>query len=344
MRWIGRVLFLSFVVVLASVAVAGSATAGNQAAAGAPVVLNLKFRLVVGSTTGACDDWVFTSETYALFALPNPTHCPSRFLLIDDRTGSRRVIRMRGFTIADAFAAPLILFQQNGNFVLYNIDTGSLRPAQCSRGCGPGPFAYALGTRWVEFFVQQTGSCGDGVHNSCGPITHTFYNIQTGQSRFQASQSDTMVADLDSRSLFHRVCRPLQAAPTAPTGPTSELAALPPSLTFYGRFAIAINADRTAFLERCGSNLHMPIDQPTQSGPLGLIMASRRAVVWQTVDQNGLWHGQFAGVLLPSLRPFTAQLPASIPNPGFLLSVRDARDLYVLDGTGRVWRAAFAPR
>jgi hypothetical protein len=337
MRSIGRVLFLVVVVVLAAVAVAGSATAGNETVAAAPVALHLKFRPVV-RFEGACNHSFFTSGSYALFSLPTP--CPDRFpdryLLIDDRTGTRTVIRVRGVTTADAFAAPWILLEQNGNFgfVLYNIDTGRRRPARCNIRCGPdGPFGYALGTRWLEFFVQHPGSCGDGVHNSCGPVTNTFFNIQTGHSRFQASLSTTMVADLDSRSLFHRVCPPLQAAPAAPTGPDVVPGAFVPSLTFYGPFAIAIDAGPTAFLERCGSNLRVPIDQPTGGWPT----ASRRAVVWQLA-------GQLAGLLLPSLRPFTAQLPASIANPGSLDTLLDDRDIYVEDGTGRVWGAAFPPR
>ena len=196
----------------------------------------------------------------------------------------------------------------SGEFRLYNIKTGSERAAACRR-CGPdGPYAYAVGARWVEFFVQKNDGCNDS-DSLCGPAGRSFYNIQTGKSRFQAGQSSTRVPVLDSRKLFHRLCRPLRV-PAAPPGDSFHPL---PSLTLYGTFAVASDGGEGPFsVERCGSNLQMPVDLPSQGGLVGPLTANEHAVLWQVRDGTNEWDGQFAGVLLPSLRPFTGQLAGEL--------------------------------
>jgi hypothetical protein len=90
-----------------------------------------------------------TSERYTLISSSSrPFECANKFLLLDDRTGKRTVLRLKQRpTAALAFGAPWIPFQHEGDVLLYNINTGHTRAAAC-RKCGPdGPFAYALGTR-----------------------------------------------------------------------------------------------------------------------------------------------------------------------------------------------------
>ncbi len=343
-KWLARLVALVGACGVGLGWVVSSALAGDNATAGSPVTLDLQFRPVVGFVADTCNDEpVSTSGDYALVALQGFTlGCPRRFLLIDDRTGKRAVVHLKGgsLTAVLSFGAPWILFEpHSGEFRLYNIKTGSERAAACRR-CGPdGPYAYAVGARWVEFFVQKNDGCNDS--GLCSPAVRSFYNIQTGQSRFQASQSSTSVPVLDSRKLFHRLCRPLRVP--ARTAPPRDSYHPLPSLTLYGTFAVASDGGEFPFsLERCGSNLQMPVDLPNQDDWLGSLTANDHAVLWQVSDGHYEWDGQFAGLLLPSLRPFTGQLPASLPTPWFI--VLDSHELYVIDATGRVWRAAFPPR
>jgi hypothetical protein len=332
MRWVGRRVSILLVVVAASVAVvAGSAAAGSEASHAASSVLDLKFRSVVRFVDGHCSPLALTSGRYALVpvASANTNACASRFVLIDDRTDKRTVIHTSGLTELNAFGAPWIFFTENGSDVLYNIATKKTRSCGPS-GCVPqggDNFAYALGRRWLETFVQQPGPCGDGVHNECGPVTQSFYNIKTGRFRHGPPADSTTIADLGSRRLFRRACSPLQV----PAGGT---------LTFYGSFAVATQADQSSLLERCGGGLQMPIGVSSQGGPPGEIVANTHAVLWQVVDQAGAWHGQFAGVFLPSLRRFTATLPSDIPITDSGAIALTAFRVYVVDDNGRLWAAA----
>jgi hypothetical protein len=194
--------------------------------------------------------------------------------------------------------------------------------------------------------VQQPGSCGDGEHNSCGPVIRSFYNIRTGQSRFEFHQKPSTIADLNSPKLFRSVCRPLQVPGTSP-GPQSP-GVLPPSLTFHGPFAIASAVEGSVgsvFLERCGSHLKIPIGISQPGGTVASVVANRHVVIWESLDLDGAWHGQFAGLMLPSLRRFSATAPSNLLQHGggagpIALS---AFRLYLTDADGRLW-AARTPR
>lgn len=220
----------------------------------------------------------------------------------------------------------------NGHEELYNFVTKKTH--KCPAQCGPNDadaIGYAVGSRWLETFIQQPGSCGDGVHYGCGPITEYFYNIETGHFRYSSSTSSTTIADLNSRGLLHRVCPPLRVPPGGPLGGSYGGAPVP-TLTFFGSFAVATATYRSWLLERCGSNLHMPIGMTYENGPASPPVVSTHAALWQVIDPLGLWHGQLAGVLLPSLRPFTAMLPSGLQG---LPPVLSAFRLYVR-GNGRV--------
>jgi hypothetical protein len=322
MRWTRVVVVLA--VLSATVVVAGSAASGREASGLAPVVLHLKFRPVIRFANGHCGGPIWTSGRYALVSVsaPNANACATRFLLIDNRTGKRTFLHGRGLTEMRAFGAPWIFLLKDDHDVLYNITTNKTRGCGAS-GCVPKGEAdgYALGSRWLETFVQQPGPCGDGEHNSCGPVTQSFYNINTGRFRDATSWNATAVANLNSPRLFHHVCPPLRV----PSGG---------SLAFYGSFAVAAT-DRTWLLERCGSSLQIPIGMSYQDGPISPPVAGTHAVVWQVIDPLGEWHGQIAGVLLPSLRRFAATIPSKLH--GFELALSASR-LY-LGTNGRVWAA-----
>jgi hypothetical protein len=327
MRGTGRLVAIVLTMSLGAViATAAAAASGSEASQPASIVSDLKFRPVVRFANGHCGPAVLTSGRYALVSVSSPSSfdCPTGFVLIDDQTHQRTVIHESGLTELLAFGAPWIFFFEDNRFVLYNIVTKRTRNCDVPR-CVPSgeAISYAVGRRWLETFVQQPGSCGDGMHYSCGPVSEAFYNITTGQRRNGSVTNSTTVADLDSGRLFQHVCPPLRVPPGG-------------TLTFYGRFAVATESDRSSVLERCGSKLHMPVGMSAQNGPVSSPIASTRAVVWTVIDPLGEWHGQIAGVLLPSLRSFTTTVPLSFR--GFLHALTAFR-LYVGDPHGRLWAA-----
>jgi hypothetical protein len=348
MRWTGRLLAILLTVVPATVvAAAGSAAPVSEASQPPPIVLNLKFKPVARLGDGGCGPRlpVSTSGHYALVSIssPKPGACISSFVLIDDRTGKRTVIHTSGFTDLLAFGAPWIFLLKNGHDALYNIDTKTTHSCGAS-GCVNAPngdaVGYAAGGDWIETFIQQPGPCGDGVHNGCGPITESFYNIKTGHFRYSSSTGSTTIADLDSPTLFQRVCRPLQVPP-GPYGGIVYGATLFTPLAFFGSFAVATATNRNWLLERCGSHLQIPIGMTYQDGPVSPPVASTHAVVWPVIDPRGEPDGQLAGVLLPSLRPFTAGVPSNLEPVSAPIALSAFR-LYIV-ANGRLW-AATIPR
>lgn len=351
MRYIARTFLLVLVVLvaLATVVVPASTRADSKPNLAAPVVLHLKFRRVITGVDGQSGSSVLTSGRYALISFSRSADFVTHFLLLDDRTGKRSMIRTAGLNEVLAFGAPWILFSNFGSLELYNIGTRKWRPfypelynATYPEGYVLSATVVAMGARWVEFEVNQTGSCGDGIHNECGAITHPFYNIRTGKRRYE-SPENTTVFDLNSSTLLRTVCRPLRVPSNG-------------SLTFYGKFAVASEPDseqdKSLFLERCGSYLHMEIDEPKggPSGDLyaGDLSANTHAVLWRVLDATGRWHGRFAGRLLPSLRGFTVTLPSNIHIPVQTRSVTavtalDSFRLYVVDELGGLWAAVLPP-
>lgn len=145
--------------------------------------------------------------------------------------------------------------------------------------------------------------------------------------------------DFNSPTLISRICSPLRDTPTnrlmidswgrfvsgASGGGDASL----------GRYAVAQDHGR-AFLERCGSRLPWQLPGfPTTGNSSELLFypGSGRMV---------------SGLFLGSLRPFVVQLPkalvalprgsSGVPAAGNVLL--SSRSLYVLDQTGRLWRAA----
>lgn len=339
MRWTGRlVAILLFLVPATVVALPGSAASGSDASQSVPTVLALDFRQVVPFTAGSCGGF-WTSGRYVLVSIsaPTPYACATTFVLIDDQTRKHTFIHRRGFTSVLAFGAPWILWNRNGTYELYNFVTKKTQIPALPNGTA---VSYAVGRRWLETFIQQPGPCGDGVHNGCGPITEHFSNIQTGHFLRSSSSSSTTIADLNSRRLFQHVCPPLQVPPGGPLGGIYQGTAVP-RLTLYGNFAVATPTGQSWLLERCGSTLQMPIGMSVENGPVSPPVVSSHAVVWKVLDSGGFSHGQLAGVLLPSLQPFTATIPSNLSQEGFLgLS---AFRLYVFGQNGSLW-AASVPR
>jgi hypothetical protein len=316
---------LSVVAVLV-VAGVGANTHVAGAAAAHPLVLHLKFRRVAKNVDGNCGNPVLTSGRYAVVSFSHGA-CYSGFLLLDDKTGKQAPVHGNGCNEDLAVGAPWVLADCHLTFRLYNIQTQKWRPLRCGPpGCMPnGTFAFHVGSRWLQFDVQEAGSCGDGVHNTCGPITHTFYNITTGARRHAPHQTAATIIDLASPTLVRTVCRPLRV----PSGG---------SLTFYGSFAVATDKAGNLSLERCGSHMQIPIDQRNSAGLRGSLLASDRAVLWPAMDAAGAWQ-TLDGVLLPSLRRITIPLPQRVTLPGGGFVALDSYKLYSTNIDGELWSA-----
>lgn len=100
MRWTGRLAATWLLLVPAvGVVAGGSAASGSETSQSAPIVLHLKFRPVVRFGDGHCSPIVSTSGRYALVSISSASRygCLSGFVVIDDLTGKRTVIRMSGF-------------------------------------------------------------------------------------------------------------------------------------------------------------------------------------------------------------------------------------------------------
>ena len=225
--------------------------------------------------------------------------------------------------------------QSRGTYELYNLRTRRLHAFPCRSVCQRDYYyasLAAIGTRWLELEVEPHQSCGDGVHNSCGPTTYDFLNVVTGKSRSPRVNATTII-DLDSRSLTRQICRPLQTP-----------------LTFFGSFAVAQDQAGSSYLERCGTRLHTPIvlGEPQAVGSLVGTMSAVMLFPSCAAPPCAMSGAPVGfGVFLPSLHRFTFALSSRM---GFLGSSLAAgylgpRRLYVLDTQGaRLWAAAFPTR
>jgi hypothetical protein len=341
------------------VAMATGFAVGSPRAASDPIsqdraaVLHLKFRSSIAHEVACCGSAPVTSGRYALVqAVPNGCHellpvgrCyPPRFLLLDDRAGTQSLIRAPSLCSAAAIGSPWVLFSCP-DLELYDLKTGKWQHHLERCGCIPAQTtAFHLGARWMRLDVTGNQDCGDHVHYYCGPITHAFYNLQTRQVRAEPHTTGTQIVDLDSPSLTRSVCAPLHMPSDG-------------SIALYGSLAVvSIDSNtleygtqqyKSFFLERCGSHLHMPIGQTFDHGASAAptrLFANAHAVIWPLLDAGGSsWQARFAGILLPSLRRFTAAVPRSVHvGTQAVIALDDVR-MYVTDASGRVWSAALPP-
>jgi hypothetical protein len=290
---------------LVAVVLVGSAEAIDTATPRAPVVLRLAFRRVFnGWVNGHCGNAEVANHEFALFSFsPEPTQrCASGFLLFDDQTGKRALIRSippscnpRAFGArVDAFGTPWVMFFCGNDDELYNVVTRTWRPLGYCAGCAGDVVREALGARWLEIDLQLPGSCGDG-HFSCGPVRPIFFNLQTRKLRHSWQKSRTTVLDLDSPTLVRHLCTPLR---TPANG----------SLTMDGQFAV-VTAGSGSYLQRCGSHRQTPLLPGAAIAPGEGLLANAHGVLWRVLDSQGVWHGQLAGVS-PDASPFHGDSPA----------------------------------
>jgi hypothetical protein len=260
----------------------------------------------------------------------------SRQVLIDERTGKRVDVTATGCRLqlvgepwAIAWCPPRTLPPTaSSQRMLYNLATGARRPLQYSPDiqrwmADPllGAIPEAIGKFWIE------------VDETCAQLTgcehfYVFQNVQTGQVRVLPRDS-RVTANLDSPSLVEKLCRPLRV-----------LGTFPASLALDGRFAIVSRGPPT-YLERCGSQLRMPIGDPAAFLSADQTVANAHVVLWLSgYTRTG---ERFTGVLLPSLKRVTFSFPSHLL-PDRVAYALDERRFYVVDQRGRVWAAQIPTR
>jgi hypothetical protein len=281
----------------------------------------------------------------------------SNFLIINDKTGARHAFHLYGAEGPFAFGVPWIVFGLTaGGYTtgleLYNVVTN--RTERISAKCHCWGLDYAIGARWLEFYVQEPGSCGDGEHESCGPSVYYAYDlvrhtrrrnlrltspyglVGCSPSSYTACYSaSTTVLDLNSPRLVQRICAPL----SVPIGG---------SLTLYGGFAVVTapqpgsGPGASMTLEECGSQLQMPLAAGLAVRPT--VVGNSRALAWAVTNTYGERTGEIDGLLLPSLNPFSFTIPTTFaiqPPNGIFTIAMDAERLYITDANGNVYSAPF---
>lgn len=292
---------------LAATYVASAPKAATQQRKSPPMTLHLAFhRLPYDVLT------LLVRGRYALLELnrgyPN-------LVVVDDQTGRRSKVKVpAGCGIWDgAFGPPWILFNCTGQAPkLYDVRTHTWHRFRCGALCdGTNLRGEAMGAHWVLF--SQQPFC-DPHTMTCGDPQLIYVNVLTGKAR-RLTPSTTSIADLNSPTLVRRVCSPLQAP-----------------LTFYGKFAVVQGFG--LYVERCNSRTRIALATTPYAGS---IAANTQAAGFCTFG-GGTAASPYAGVFLPSLRPFTAPLPSNLQCPDGLGPHR----LYARDTSGRgVWAAAF---
>jgi hypothetical protein len=312
-----RALAVAIAPVIIGVMTAAVAVASSQQRADQPPVVSAHFRHVGAAVS------IWGGTRYALAAGGSPIDDQTGVTLIDDHTGQLKMISRAGCapgepSTLEPLDLPWVTFdcsQPTGGLgplgvgppapELYSpasrqwravVPSPGVSPVCTDTGCTDLYFAEAAGSSWLQYDHATCDSRGQHCSSN-----NVFQNITTSELRQDPSGGTTTV-DLNAPNLTQRVCRPLRVPaafqPYAP-GPA------PGSLTFYGRFALAIGGNKTgsrAYLERCGTHLHRlltdaPVERPT------VVAANTHEVVWMS-------HPHFLSALtLPGLRPFTITLP-----------------------------------
>ena len=317
-----RRLLVSVLMGVAALAAVVTASA-NARRLHAPLVLRLRFRRA-GTATGVAAD-----SRYVVLSGRYSTTNGTPATLIDEQTGTRREISYPGcspVTLGTPWLVYASCARDYDTTELYALPNGGWQAVHVRLGVGWEPVA--IGTQWIE----MRESCDEPTHCT---NSYTFQNLQTGQTRSDPTNATTVV-DLNSPTLTRKVCKPLRVPLVAGNEGSVTYAALPGSLTFYGKFAISSSGVNGAhgFLERCGSRLHQQIGSPNI--PAGSLLgpafaANSRLVVWQSARH------QVSGLFLPSLRRFAIPLPSGINTqssdgtgfPGTIAA--SSRHLYLLN-------------
>lgn len=241
--------------------------------------------------------------------LPDPV--PTEYV-IDDQTGVRSTLELpRGCASANilGFDPTLTLLVSAPEF-LYYCNTGTTDPipitlydlvhrrgvkVPCGASCQgieqESGQVIGLGTRWLEYETYAPPHCG------CSPQPE-YYNIRAGELTPAPSLGSHRVIDLNSPTLKRSICLPQPPPADASITPLGRVNLV----NTYGPRGAAV-------VEGCDPRVMRSIPQPSQAGAL---QGSATAVVWQPIQSDGAWNGEFDGLTLPDLRPFSLTVPAQL--------------------------------
>ena len=304
--------------------------AGWASASERPLVLDLKFDQVASQIK-----FLRSSERYVLLSLKGsaPTHrTEGKQLLINDRTGHRMYLRRAIGCDVQAVADPWVLFgtcpasDGHGTYLpLYNLRTGAWMPLRCPY-CNAGSWnsGLVLGSHWLWVYAPNNYyyplcRCFDGP---------TFFSVPSGaQNNWQPSSQTA--ADVNSVGLKRHVCWPGKGV----IGPFSSAEEDLTGLVWSNKLTVnsvptGSRYSETLALQGCSANPNIPLFTWTNSARV-LVGANTHLLMW--------WRSgsPVSGIFIPSLRRFTTRLPVTPAQ----LSLTAAH-IYLLDGNGRVWRAA----
>lgn len=322
-----------FAFVGASVAVGLPASARSPSALASTLKLRPTFHRVGVLPRGG---QLLTSSRYVY--LPHTVGAGSSGTVLDEQTKHRTAISEPGCWPA-LFGGSWLLFSCYPAPVvrLYSPVTEAWRMIRI-KAVG---YPQAVGSDWIDFL--NVPACADPNHCDNAPV-HEFQSINTGKVVIAYPGTGvgmpfgTTIPDLNSRSLGHKLCSPLRA----PTEVTSQ-GTIRGQLTLYDRFLLVESSDGRStgtYLERCGSRLHRLItNSPFPDSALAeaavKTATNPHVILWATGPQ------QLSGLFLPSLRPFTIRVPATVgPVMALTGNVAQAfltsRTLYLLNGT-QLW-------
>jgi hypothetical protein len=296
--------------------------------ASTPAVFRVHWRMVASNVSQFA-----SNGRYVFFDTTSLPQSETDGTLIDDQTGKRSSIP----GCADPlFGGPWLALNCAGSgpgqLRLYQLATGRWRIVNLFCNSSEPTYIYdcspiAIGANWIA--VAYGPVCYHCI------LSEAAQNVWTGQTTSfpPTYPGGKQAIDLNSTTLVRTLCQPVRVPIFIPTSteindvrhrvtfygsaPVASVNPPPGSLTFYGRFAVAYG-NRSAYLVRCGSRLHVPL-------PPGLIPIdeSRQMIAWQVL------HGGLGGRMLPSLRRFRIPLAANIVHAyGVLVGVAQ-RNIYV---------------
>ena len=311
-----------------AVAMTSPRSAGSAPAGG--VVLGDPFHRIAAAGSSVR---FWTSGDYVLLQNSSQAGAPQGWSVINDETGTTTSLDLRCNPVG--LGPPWVLTTCSlatspsgpGDVELYSLTDGTQHTVTLRPGmpyCSSPPYdpevgcsADAIGADWIEWVASS-------YHHL--PTSVYFQSLQTGELRRDPTNATTF-ADLNSPALARRTCPGVRLMPNPdPTGTGWG------SLTVDGQFALAVTANNSLVLERCGTRMRRVLANG-DTAVSNAFASSANAVVWQAVT------GRLNGLFLPSLQPFTIPLAPAIRLVGSLGLT--SRALYVTGYvSGAAWRSA----
>jgi hypothetical protein len=324
---VARVL-ASVVVAVVAVALPSTTAAGSRGERSEALSLDPSFHRAGSVGAGL----VLTDGRYVY--LPITSGDGGSGTLVDERTGKRRGIAEPGCAPSE-IGGGWVLFEcspSTRRLGLYAIATGKWHTISW-RGVG---YPQAVGSDWIDF-LNDPGCPDSGPCDS--QSRHEFQNIHTGKVVSDYRPVGNRIPDLNSPTLYHRLCAPLHTT----TSVLGDGATVFNPLTLAGRFVLSTQSapggGGVTDLEKCGTRRRWLLSTTSTTGwtiaPAVVTATNPDVVIWPT----GTF--QLAGIFLPSLTRFAIAVPTRIGPVETTVGARDSvvltrRTLYLLNGR-KLW-------